>query len=472
MCLCDNCHEILIVDTLCYNNLLMNSGIPEKYSEVGLSLTLQRIAHDVVETLGYIGALVATYEEDDALPIQAVYINPHVASVSQVREWESRVSRLMRRPVSLFDPQIARVYVHDEQYANNLSVKAVRAREPVVSNDLFDLLTPVIPQVTRPIIKLIQNRLKIQQVIAVPFFLESFNNDPAKVVGNLFAATTDVDGFGKRERDILHAFGRQAAIAIWNAQLYRKAEERRKVSEVFARMAFGAAANVHALSNHIGAFRVYFQMLSRVASEPSRLQSLLGSSERYLERLNKAADILSNLHEPWSLMPDTPVDVNHALERALSKVGARLNLEERIKVHLSLDPELPQMQASYDMLVEAFRILIAHGMETILADNGQLSSDMEGNVPVEEQTAVSPTGHLYLTSDHTDTTIVVSIRNDRSNLDSYTIGHLFELHGEASRKGFGLFWLKDYIEGINGRIEVTSQAGEGTTFHLFLPVEV
>jgi sensor histidine kinase regulating citrate/malate metabolism len=35
--------------------------------------------------------------------------------------------------------------------------------------------------------------------------------------------------------------------------------------------------------------------------------------------------------------------------------------------------------------------------------------------------------------------------------------------------GFGLFWLKDYVEGLNGRVEVESTLGEGTTFRVLLP---
>jgi len=38
--------------------------------------------------------------------------------------------------------------------------------------------------------------------------------------------------------------------------------------------------------------------------------------------------------------------------------------------------------------------------------------------------------------------------------------------------GFGLFWARDYILGINGRIEVESVWQEGTTFSLTLPAAV
>ena len=36
--------------------------------------------------------------------------------------------------------------------------------------------------------------------------------------------------------------------------------------------------------------------------------------------------------------------------------------------------------------------------------------------------------------------------------------------------GFGLYWTKDYIEGIGGEITVDSEYGVGTTFTFRLPV--
>ena len=41
---------------------------------------------------------------------------------------------------------------------------------------------------------------------------------------------------------------------------------------------------------------------------------------------------------------------------------------------------------------------------------------------------------------------------------------------EGKGMGFGLFWTKDYVEGLGGEILVNSTVGEGTTFTILLPV--
>ena len=53
------------------------------------------------------------------------------------------------------------------------------------------------------------------------------------------------------------------------------------------------------------------------------------------------------------------------------------------------------------------------------------------------------------------------------------LAHIFEL-GWSTKKGdsgmgIGLFWTKDYIDGLSGRIIVSSVEGEGTAFQIILP---
>jgi GAF domain-containing protein len=175
-----------------------------------LEETLQQIVQDVVEALGYIGSMVATYEHGDTLPVRAIYVDPQYATLDQIRNWEREVSKLTRRPVKLTDPRVARTVRYDEAYQDNLSIRAAEAGKPVTSDELYDLFVPIAPPATRPIVLGIQKALRIKQVIAVPFFIGD------EMVGNLFAAKqapiadTDVH--------VLSAFGRQAAAAIQGAR--------------------------------------------------------------------------------------------------------------------------------------------------------------------------------------------------------------------------------------------------------------
>ncbi len=448
---------------------------------------LQRIVEGVVNVLGYIGAMLATYEKSDrSLPLRAVYFDPSL----EIEKWENRVLRLMRNPISIAhpDPEVARVYVEDEAYQENLSTQAVKAREPVINDDLYTLFTPFIPSAAKPVLKLLQRTVSITQVIAVPFFLETAENGEPEIVGNLFAATTHPDGFKTEEIELLKTFGQQAAAGIRNARLYReveqllnrseqqrreiedlyrKGEERRQVAELFGKMAFNAAANVHTLRNHIGAFSTHLQLTLMYKNDPNRLTTLLESGPRYVERLQEAVAILDSLHEPWKEQSDEPVDVNEALREAIEKTVARLSVEDKIYVEMGLAEGLPPVYTAYEMFVEAFKILIKNGMEAVLEKHHKKGTTgllrmpgmLLGVLRVESQML-------------NEQTLEIVVQDNGAGIPKESLTQVFDLRfsTKSAGMGFGLFWLKDYVEGLGGRVWVESEWGEGTTFHVLLPV--
>ncbi len=245
---------------------------------------LQRIVAGVVSELGYVGAMVATHESGGALPVRAFDVDQAIISVEQILAWEAEIARLSPdRPVSLTNPDIARVYVDQDEYQDNLSVKAYRSGKPERSDDLFSLFTPIVTESARPFVRGIQQALGVQEVIAVPFFLEQSTDGQIsrELVGNLFAATR-AKRFSSGEIELLQAFGQQAAAGLRNARLYRRAEDRRRASEIFGKMAFSAAASVHTLKNQVGVVRGNLQILGLIdtfAEEPRRAAA--GPDQRY-----------------------------------------------------------------------------------------------------------------------------------------------------------------------------------------------
>jgi signal transduction histidine kinase len=409
---------------------------------------LQTVVDAVVQTLGYAGAMVATLEPDNALPVRAYAVD---FAGSMLRQLEERAG------VSLVGPR-AVTYLDENKYKDNLSVRAVRGAEGrpenyLVSDELYDLFRPV---VNRPISRLIQRLTAIQQVIAVPFYLED------EVVGNLFAATRK-EQFSEREIKILTAFGQQAAVGIRNARLYRKAEERRQIAQMFGKMAFSATASVHTLRNHLGAFRTFLKLVELMPTMTAeRQQRVLASAADIGERINDATKTLDNLHEPWRDKPDVPTSVNNSLTWALRELFPRVRINEDsgeldtaagIILHRSLAADLPNIHTSPDMLIEAFRVLIKNGVEAIQEHKKE--------------------GALWLTTSLAgDSTVVVTIRDSGIGIKPENLRRIFDMGWSTKQgqgMGFGLFWAKDYIEGLGGVIQVTSVWKQGTTFRLSLP---
>jgi signal transduction histidine kinase len=417
---------------------------------------LQSIVDAVVQELGYEGAMVATLENGNALPVRAYALDDTPQILSHL---ESKAGMTLLGPKSV-------VYLDKLRYQANLSVRAVkgidgRPQKFLTSDYLHDLLRPF---VTRSLADFAQRMLGIRQVIAVPFFVED------EVVGNLFVASRR-DHFSSWETSLLTTFGQQAAAGIRNARLYREAEDQRRISELFSRMAFSATASVHGLSNHLNVIGNYLQMIQNLEKfSDSQQQEINASLPQMVERAQKALRLLDTLHEPWHHTTDKAVEVNNCLRRAVRELfpGWRwletavnettltLPNEQTLILALNMANDLPLVQTAPDMLTEAFRVILKNSYEAILdrSESGSLHITSRLQVPDRLQ---------------------IIIKDNGVGIQPEDLPHIFEM-GWSSKKegngmGFGLFWTRDFIQGLGGSIRVDSKPGQGTTFDISLPIK-
>ena len=106
---------------------------------IQLQTVLQQIADDAVHRLGCVGALVATLEHGNALPVRAYTIK---IAPERLAQFEEGVG------ISLLGPD-AVVYLNDRKHRHNLSVKAVNGingtpQQYLLSESLHDLLQPLV----------------------------------------------------------------------------------------------------------------------------------------------------------------------------------------------------------------------------------------------------------------------------------------------------------------------------------------
>lgn len=260
---------------------------------------------------------------------------------------------------------------------------------------------------------------------------------------------------------MLTAFGQQAAAGLRNARLYNETERQKQIAEMFGRMAFSATASVHALGNHLSSVHTYLQMLASLRDFPPEHQdSLIENSGAILGRLEKATRLLDNLHEPWQQMAERPINANDCINVAIREVFPEIlqelhentvKTDSEIELCIDLEFDLPLIQASSDMLTEAFRVLIKNAKEAL---------------------ANRPHRKLWVRSHSEGEHIIVSIRDTGGGIKPEDIQHIFDIGWSTKGShgmGFGLFWTRDYVRGLNGRIQVDSDFGKGTTFTLTIP---
>jgi signal transduction histidine kinase len=417
---------------------------------------LQTVVDAVVNELGYEGAMVATLENGNALPVRAYALDDTPQILTHLEK---------KAGMSLLGPKSV-VFLDKPRYQANLSVRAVkgidgRPQKFLASDHLYDLLRPFI---NKPLADFAQRMLGIRQVIAVPFFLED------EVVGNLFVASRR-DHFTSWETTLLTTFGQQAAAGIRNARLYREAEEQRHIAALFGRMAFSSTAAVHGLANHLSIISTYLHMLqSQGDYSDSQQEALAETNGRMIERIEKALLLLDNLHEPWQQKAEKEVQLNDCLIRALREllpewrrgetavtdVEYTLSLpnDHKLTLRLTLANDLPAIHTAPDMLAEAFRVILKNAYEAVLARNES------GSLTVVSR---------LLTTDH----LQIQVCDTGIGIRQEDVPHIFEM-GWSTKKGsgmgFGLFWTRDFIHGLGGTIYVNSKPSHGTTFDISFPI--
>jgi len=164
-------------------------------------------------------------------------------------------------------------------------------------------------------------------------------------VGAMFVNYRKPHWFTEEEKNIFTLFAQSAAIAIQNAQLYKKVSERLETASAMAWAGTAASLWAHEVQQNT------FTICTDVATLRSRISD--NEVQEILDRIETTARALAEV------VPSLPsrdveeaVDLARVLEDVLEKRGKELQ-EQKVKVQSNLET-LPHVRANHQWLVEAF----------------------------------------------------------------------------------------------------------------------
>ena len=440
---------------------------------------LDDIVEGVVMNLGYVGAMVAT-REDNTLPVKASFVDPDVINDQDIEKWERMISFVVGTDIGLQAP-IARTYLHDDRFKDNLSFRAVNAAEGpqvVPDDELFSLFVPVVPESLRQVIWRIQKIFGINQVIAVPFFFEEEEGSSAEVIGNLFVSSRETS-FSQEEIEILKTFAQQAAIGIRNAQLYHKVQElQQNISvayekEIRQREAANRMTQIaekfgqirHNLHSELVKLQIYAdealeentELLPDLVTEKlSKITEIADIALDLVKNLpNK--DVTSNLAKSFdeTLIEEEKRDVREYVNEAIDK--SRLSQAQKIDIALDLLDESIIIHSKGD-LAEVFKILLDNAVDAI--------GESSGKVVISNQI-------------DSDKWVVISVSDTGPGVPPEYREKIFGEFTTKTKKskgagglGYGLFHARTVLGRMNGQISLAedNDNGSGATFLVKLPI--
>ena len=215
-----------------------------------------------------------------------------------------------------------------------------------------------------------------------------------------------------------------------------------------------AASIAHEVNNPLSGVLLYTQLLAKkIAGDNLPKEKALEYLSKMDSELTRSTRLIRNLLDfaRQSLPTLREVGVNDVVNRALDLAAHSAELQH-IKVVKEFDPRLPQLTADPDQLQQVCTNLILNAIQA-MPEGGRLtlhtSADNDGWLKIEVK----------------DTGCGISPENMRKLFTPF-----FTTKREVKGVGLGLAVAYGIIQRHQGRIEVQSKEGEGTTFTIHLPM--
>jgi len=221
-----------------------------------------------------------------------------------------------------------------------------------------------------------------------------------------------------------------------------------------------SASVVHEINNPIAGILNLIILMKRMVEEGSIGSNEIDQFNRYLNLMEaetrRTSRIVSNLlaFSRQSKMELKRINLNRLLEQTLF-LNSNLLKIDGIKVETDLDPALPDLIGSEDQLQQVFMNLVSNAAEAMEAKGGVLRIETRHSLPE---------GKLII--DFKDTGVGIPDENLLKLFEPF-----FTTKKKGKGVGLGLSVAYGIVQEHGGSIYVKSKVGEGTTFHVKLPLK-
>jgi two-component system NtrC family sensor kinase len=220
-----------------------------------------------------------------------------------------------------------------------------------------------------------------------------------------------------------------------------------------------AAVVAHEVNNPLSGILTYAKLLRKwVANgqvEHEKRDEAMQSLELIAAESRRCGELIKNL---LSLSRTAPMnvqstDLHQVIDRCLLLVRHQLELTG-IELQLKLDDDLPRVPCDPEQIEQVLLALIMNAVDAM--PHG-------GNLWIETRL------------NHDESQIDIQVRDDGSGIAPDVLPQIFEPFMTTKERGrgvgLGLAISRGIVERHNGRIQVESELGQGTTFTVTLPVQ-
>lgn len=302
--------------------------------------------------------------------------------------------------------------------------------------------------------------MDLRTIVCIPLRSPRVEADGAggRTLGAIYLDNPETSApFSPDSLRISEALAHHAALAMENAQLFereqatirelRQAQSRLLQSEKLATIGQMAAGIAHELNTPLTYIMGNLELMqAQPLSEPQH--TMLRSMARGADRLKSLAQSLLAFSRPAQEVP-AALSVNDVIERSLELCHYQI-LRGGVTLQKQLAAAVPGIRGVSNQLEIALINLIVNAVDAM--DGGGTLVVASASRGDDVEIVVSDTGHGIPEEIH-----------------STVFEPFFTTKPEGKGTGLGLSTVLMIVERHDGRIELTSAAGKGTTFRIVLP---
>jgi signal transduction histidine kinase len=275
----------------------------------------------------------------------------------------------------------------------------------------------------------------IKSLLGIPLVTKN------KVVGVLEVVNKKRGKFTDPDESMLTVLGAQAAVAIENARLFQQSD----LIQEF----------VHELRTPLASLSTATYLLLRPEMSREQRDQIVNNIHNETLRLNSLASSFLDLARLESGRVQfrktrfSAADLMYEVRDVMMTKAQETNIQIRVDV----PNDMPLMEADRDKIKQVLLNLISNAIKYN-----------------------RPNGSVIVTGSYTETELSMIVQDTGVGIPEESIPHLFEKfyrvrehEGKATGTGLGLSICKQIIQGHNGRIEVKSKIGVGTSFGVHIP---
>ena len=210
-------------------------------------------------------------------------------------------------------------------------------------------------------------------------------------------------------------------------------------------LAAGVAHEIRNPLSSIKGFATYFKERHRNVPEDQRIADIMTQE---VDRLNRVVGQLLELARPVSISA-APVAIESLIERGLQLVSTQSE-EKGVQVRTVFSEQIPMVYVDPDRMTQALLNLFLNAVDAMGQD-----------------------GCLEISAgqDEAGNGLAIRIGDNGVGIGEDDMAHVFDPYftTKPSGTGLGLAIVKSTIEAHNGKIEIESVPGKGTSITIFLP---